>query len=160
MRKINQNDYKKSIVGAQITDFLPFDDHMILDFPNYEFIIYHSSFWRVELNDDIIASSEDIYVKCRYETVDWPELFPHSIMNQIESFENYDEEKALQLLQNHLNKLYEELKRVLVNKTVVDITISPIGDVELILSDGVKIQSFVSYKKSELDKPYELLGCN
>ena len=158
MRKVAQEEYKKYLVGSKITKMLPFSGDFILDFDDFEFVIYDSSYWRVVQKNDIIASSEDIYVKCHFGTVDWPEIFPHSIMNTVESLDEYDEEKALKLLQIHLDKLQDELKNNLINKSIVDVNISPIGDVELLLSDDIRIQVFLPYTRNELDKSYELLS--
>ena len=160
-QQVNLTEYKKELEGARILQLLPMNDMLLIDLErDLQLCLFHNSFWRIIVNDDVIASSADLYAKCRYGNASWVGIFPPAIADKIEAMEDFDETEATELLENHINDLMSKIAECTLEKEVSNVTISSSRDIEVTLADNIIIQAFTSFAESQGELPFELLKGN
>ncbi len=155
-RIIGEN-VKKVMLGVEILAIIPTDDYVGIALDNdLSFYLFHNSFWRVLDKDNVIASSKDLFARCGYDDVSWIDHFPPAVQEKVDDMEEYDEEVASEYLEKHIDKLISAVKDSLEGKTIKDVTICPCGDIDISVSDGVRIQAYTSFPGFAGEEAYRL----
>ena len=156
--KISYENYIETMSGLKVIAVITLSDEIEICFDNdTQLHLYNNSFWRVTDKDDVIASSMDLYVRCRFENVSWADTFPPTVQKRVKTLDYYDEDKATEYLEEHIDSLINTLKGKLEGRTVQDVTVSKEGDLSVILSEGLKIQSLVSFPVTHGETAFDLL---
>jgi hypothetical protein len=157
-QKISFENYIETMAGLEILAVITLSDEIEICFDNdTQLHLYNNSFWRIMDKDEVIASSMDLYVRCRFENVSWADTFPPMVQKKVETLEYYDEDKATEYLEEHIDGMISTLKDSLEGKKVQDVVVSEAGDLSVILSDGMRIQSFSSFPVTHEEIAFDLL---
>ena len=157
-QKISFENYIETMAGLEIFAVITLSDEIEICFDNdTQLHLYNNSFWRIMDKDEVIASSMDLYVRCRFENVSWADTFPPMVQKKVETLEYYDEDKATEYLEEHIDGMISTLKDSLEGKKVQDVVVSEAGDLSVILSDGMRIQSFSSFPVTHEEIAFDLL---
>ena len=157
-QKISYDNYIETMSGLEVLAVITLSDEIEICFDNdTQLHLYNNSFWRIMDKDEVIASSMDLYVRCRFENVSWADTFPPMVQKKVETLEYYDEDKATEYLEEHIDGMISTLKDSLEGKKVQDVVVSEAGDLNVILSDGMRIQSFSSFPVTHEGIAFDLL---
>lgn len=156
--KIKHSDYIETMAGLEVLAVITLSDEIEICLDNdTQLHLYNNSFWRVMDKDSVIASSMDLYVRCRFENVSWADTFPPMVQKRVETLDYYDEDKATEYLEEHIDGMINTLKESLEGKIVKDVIVSEAGDLNVILSDGMRVQSFSSFPVTHEEIAFDLL---